>query len=159
MFRLFTAHPTRVGAALCAAALLAACAATGGRPGTGSAAGDARWLTGTWRGGYHCALGYGDTRLTLELEGRRGGRVEGVFAFAVTEPFTRIQPGSFRVEGTYGDDGALRLSGTRWIEWPTGLKMVSLEGRADRRRDTLSGGVPECGGDASFYLERLAEPE
>jgi len=151
---------TTLGAlALACAALLAACASSGGRVSPGGSPGDARWLTGTWVGGYHCPFGYGDARLTLTLTGRRTGRLEGLFAFAVTEPFTQIQPGSFRVEGGYGANGAIRLTGTRWVEWPTGLKMVGLDGRADRAPDSLSGTVPECGEGAAFFLERVAAPE
>jgi hypothetical protein len=151
-------HPLAAVLLAGGAILLAACA-TGGGPRALGPSGDARWLTGTWQGGYHCALGYGDARLTLDLEGRASGRLEGVFAYRVVEPLTQIPPGSFRVAGAYGSDGQVRLAGIRWIDWPEGEKMVGLDGAADRARGTLSGTVPECGEGSSFYLEKLPDQE
>lgn len=148
-----------LAAAGLSAFLLAACAGGPGAVGLLGKGRDARWLTGTWQGGYHCAMGYGDARLTLELKGSFGGRVEGTFAFQVTEPGSQIPPGRFRVEGNLGEGGTLHLEGTRWIEWPEGLSMLGLEGRADRERGVLSGTVPACGEGSTFYLERAAEPE
>jgi hypothetical protein len=140
--------------ALALALLAAGCAGGPGAVGLLGKGRDARWLTGTWQGGYHCALGYGDARMTLELTGSSGGRIEGTFAFQVTEPLTQIPPGRFRVEGALGEGGAFHLEGVRWIDWPTGFSMPDLEGRADRERGTISGTVPSCGQGATFYMER-----
>jgi hypothetical protein len=142
-----------------AAALLAGCAGGPGAVGLLGKGRDAHWMTGTWQGGYHCALGYGDARATLALEGGFGGRVEGTFDFQVTEPLSQIPPGRFRVEGNLEEGDTLHLEGTRWIEWPEGLSMVGLEGHADRRRGVISGSVPACGEGSTFYLEKLGEPE
>jgi hypothetical protein len=154
-----TRHPLAAVLLAACTGLLAACATAGGGPRPPGASGDARWLTGTWQGGYHCATGFGDARLTLTLEGRASGRLEGVFAFQVAEPFTQIPPGSFRVAGAHGAEGRVRLAGTRWIDWPAGQKMVGLDGAADRARGSLSGTVPGCGEGSSFYLEKLPDVE
>jgi len=150
----------RVGACLVLAGLLAACAA--GRPGIAlvrGGGGDAAWLTGTWQGGYHCALGYGDARMTLTLEGHTNGRMDGELAFQVVEPLTKIPPGRFRVAGALDPGGAFHLQGTRWIDWPEGLSLFGLEGHADPQRGGISGTVPACGAGSTFYIEKITEPE
>jgi hypothetical protein len=155
-------HRSSVSAALllAGAGLLTACAGvsgvTGGPrtlPGGGA---DATGLTGTWRGGFHCAEGYGDARLTLELTGNRRGRLEGELGFEVIDPEAPLPPGRLRVAGAYGAEGDLRLGGTEWISRPGGLAMPGLEGRVGADGDHLSGQVPACGPGSAFYLERLA---
>jgi len=112
----------------------------------------------TWTGGLHCALGFGDARGTLTLRGEVG-TVEAIFAYEVTEPFTRIPPGRMRMRGSVGADGSLALRGTRWIDWPAGQNLFDLTGTLDAKRGAITGTVPQCGEGSTLYLERVATPE
>jgi len=146
----------RWGTALAAFSLLAACAAAR-RPGP-EVADVLRGPVTTWTGGFHCALGFGDARGTLTLGGELG-RVQAVFAYEVTEPFTQLPPGRLRMAGSVGSDGSMELHGTRWIDWPAGQNLFGLTGTIDPKRGTINGTVPECGEGSTLYLERVAEPE
>jgi hypothetical protein len=109
--------------------------------------------TGVWQGRYVCAQGETYFRLTILPEGDDADR-----AFFYFYPPPGTNPGetgcfSLSMSEAAGQN-RLTLREKRWIDWPFGYVMVSLDGAISEDGRTYSGTVngPGC---REFTVERM----
>jgi hypothetical protein len=91
------------------------------------------WYVGAWKGAYGCAQGV--TGLTLTIEPAVDGVVSATYEFYAAPENPGVPNGSFRMTGTYDDEGRLALQGSEWIDQPPGYVMVDYESHPDRGID------------------------
>lgn len=90
-------------------------------------------IAGTYEGWYYA--NQGQTGLTLTVNDDN----TGVFEFYNLPGATNAKNGSYKVEVTQNDDGTYTVSGTEWIEQPSGYSYVTLKGELED--GTFSGKV------------------
>ncbi len=79
-------------------------------------------IAGTYEGWYYAHQG--QTGLTLTVNDDN----TGVFEFYNLPGKTNAKDGSYKVEVSQNDDGTYTVSGTEWIEQPSGYSYVTLKG-------------------------------
>lgn len=85
-------------------------------------------LIGNWQGTYVCAQG--KTGLTLTVDRQDGHMFSGVFQFYPLRENITVPEGCFTVSGRIRSDGAIDITGARWIKRPAGYITVDLHGRS-----------------------------
>lgn len=101
-----------------------------------------------WRGFYECAQGKTALQLTLDLDTDRS--VKAIFDFGPHEDNPGLPPGSYRLTGTWRDDGptiAIALVPEAWIYQPSNYEMVGLTAVTGSRRQRMRGQITNaaCG--------------
>lgn len=106
------------------------------------------WYIGTFSGKYGCNQGMTGITLTTKDEG--DGKVTATYEFYEVPENPGVPSGKFAMTGTY-TDGELNLSGSEWIDQPTGYVMVDLKFRSEEGVDPqrLFGEV--VGGGCSLF--------
>jgi len=95
-----------------------------------------------WRGFYDCAQGKTAVQLTIDLD--TDGSASAIFDFGPHADNPGIPPGSYRLTGTWRDDGpklALALEPERWINQPPRYEMVGLTAVTGSRRQRMRGQI------------------
>jgi len=101
-----------------------------------------------WRGFYECAQGKTALQLTLDLD--TDSTVSAIFDFGPHPDNVAVPPGSYRLTGRWGEDGArlvVDLVPDRWINQPPNYEMVGLSAATGSRRQRMRGQIsnPSCG--------------
>ncbi len=79
-------------------------------------------IAGTYEGWYYANQGQTGLTLTIDEDNT------GVFEFYNLPGKTNAKDGSYKVEVSQNDDGTYTVSGTEWIEQPSGYSYVTLKG-------------------------------
>lgn len=112
---------------------------------------DAAALNGMWSGTYTCLQAEGST-FDLTLSSGDGGPT-GVFAFTLPDG----RKGSYAVLGRLASEGRFMLLPSDWVERPTGIQALTLQGSLHDNGMVISGTMPGCGGTENFVGRRLDE--
>jgi hypothetical protein len=108
-------------------------------------------LNGRWSGTYSCLQAESSTfELTLST-GDTGPT--GLFTFTLPDG----RKGSYAVLGRQAADGRFMLLPSDWVERPSGIQALTLQGSMHDNGLVISGIMPGCGGTENFVGRRLDE--
>ncbi|MCK9893013.1 serine/threonine-protein kinase [Frankia sp. AgB32] len=108
-------------------------------------------LVGHWRGGFTCTQGL--VGLLLTIIETPDHALWGTFEFYPVSVSPTVARGSYLVRVIYSD-GAMNVSGVRWINQPTGYNMVNLTARPRADRPDDLGGRVTLSDCSTFSLHR-----
>ncbi len=96
-------------------------------------------LEAIWQGEYYA--NQGKTALSLDIsEVTEQGTVKAEFIFSEHVDNSGVPSGNYEMEGTYDfSSHALKLSGTKWIEHPSGYNFVDIDGSVDLSSKAITG--------------------
>jgi hypothetical protein len=106
----------------------------------------------TWKGEYFgCGQGTTGLRLVIKRNGATGSKLKATFNFYAVASNPGVPSGSYAMSG-YWFPGGVVLTGTRWINQPSGYGFVGLVGPSPlKSAKTFKGVVPGC---TTFSLKR-----
>ncbi len=105
-------------------------------------------LDGDWKGTYTCSQG--ETGLTLSISAR-GNKLTATFSFYPVPSNPGVPTGSYKMEGTIKGN-KIDLSGTEWINQPSGYSMIDVIGTLDETNKTISGSM--CAAQTPYTLTK-----
>lgn len=127
-----------------------------------SAESEAESLNGTWEGHYVCDGQKRKLELVLESSQEKGTRAIFRFSRDPGNHSDNLAPGSFLMTGAYahsglrgrGQTGELELTGSSWIQQPTGYGMLNMRGSVNLADRLISGTIlnPNCAGFELRFL-------
>ncbi|MCW5620460.1 MAG: OmpA family protein [Burkholderiales bacterium] len=118
---------------------------------------DARTVLGEWVGTYTCAQGL--TGLTLTIAEATPTSTRALFHFYADPRNPRVPTGCFTMDGSYDPaSGRLLLKGGKWLQRPSGYRVVSFDGSVDAEGRRFEGRVKGPQGCTTFDLVREPSP-
>jgi hypothetical protein len=103
---------------------------------------------GKWVGSYICGQGHTGLTLTISTVSKD---ISAIFEFYPSSSNAQGKSGSFKLQGSFSENGSFVLKPTEWINKPSGFFMVGLTGEINDARTELSGLV-KSSGCQSFHL-------
>lgn len=102
-------------------------------------------MYGKWVGTYNC--GYDSTGLSLKISPSNGGNsseINAIFDFYPIKPTKRSKSGSFSMIGEVSESGDFNLNPKAWINKPSGMNMVAIDGKMSEGSDKFIGQIRGC---------------